>query len=88
MTRHALRGALLPVVTYLGPATAFIMGGSLVMEQIYNIPGLGQEFVKSAFNRDYSLAMGMVLFYGTILVLANLVVDIAYGFLDPRIQYD
>lgn len=86
--RHALRGAVLPVVTYLGPATAFIMGGSLVMEQIFNIPGLGQEFVKSAFNRDYSLAMGMVLFYGTILVFANLVVDVLYGFIDPRIQYD
>jgi oligopeptide transport system permease protein len=84
--RHALKGGLLPVVTYLGPALANILAGSLVVEQIFQVPGLGTEFIKSASNRDYMLVMGTVIVYGSLLVFMNLIVDLAYGFLDPRIR--
>ncbi|MHC5019720.1 MAG: ABC transporter permease [Planctomycetota bacterium] len=84
--RHALKGGLLPVVTYLGPALANILAGSLVVEQIFQVPGLGTEFIKSASNRDYMLVMGTVIVYGSMLVTMNLVVDLTYGFLDPRIR--
>jgi oligopeptide transport system permease protein len=87
IVRHTLKGALLPVVTFLGPAIAQLLTGSLVVEMIFNVPGLGVEFVQSALNRDYSLAMGLVVFFGTLLILFNLVVDVAYGFLDPRIRH-
>jgi len=87
IVRHTLKGALLPVVTFLGPAMAQLLTGSLVVEMIFNVPGLGLEFVQSALNRDYSLAMGLVVLFGTLLILFNLVVDIAYGFLDPRIRH-
>lgn len=87
VVRHALRGAMLPVVSFLGPAIAAMLTGSLVVEQIFGIPGIGLEFVKSALNRDYTLVMGTVILYGILLVLANLVVDILYGVLDPRIRY-
>jgi oligopeptide transport system permease protein len=86
--RHALRGALLPVVSFLGPAVAFIITGSLVVETIFQIPGLGRQFTQSALNRDYGLTQGLVVFIGALLVFFNLLVDIAYGFLDPRIRYD
>jgi oligopeptide transport system permease protein len=85
--RHALRGAMLPVVSFMGPAVAQILTGSLVVEQIFQIPGIGQEFVNSALNRDYTLVMGTVILYGILLVFFNLIVDILYGFLDPRIRY-
>jgi oligopeptide transport system permease protein len=85
--RHALKGALLPVVTYLGPTTAGILTGSVVVEQIFNIPGIGRFFVLGALNRDYTLVMGMVVLFGTLLVIANLIVDLIYGALDPRIRY-
>ncbi|MEZ6187446.1 MAG: ABC transporter permease [Planctomycetota bacterium] len=85
--RHALRGALLPVVSFLGPAVAQILTGSLVVEQIFQIPGIGYEFVKSALNRDYTLVLGTVILFGVLLVLFNLLVDVLYGFLDPRIRY-
>jgi len=85
--RHTLKGALLPVVTFLGPAVAQLLTGSLVVETIFGVPGLGVEFVQSALNRDYELALGLVVFFGTILIVFNLVVDIAYGFLDPRIRH-
>jgi oligopeptide transport system permease protein len=88
VVRHALRGALLPVVSFLGPAIAFIITGSLVVESIFQIPGLGLQFTNSAINRDYGLTQGLVIFIGTLLILMNLAVDIAYGFLDPRIRYD
>ena len=88
VVRHALKGGILPVVSYLGPAIAGILTGSLVVERIFNIPGIGREFVESALSRDYFLILGVVVLDGTLLVVFNLLVDIAYGFLDPRIRYD
>ncbi|MGI5173795.1 ABC transporter permease subunit [Treponema sp. OMZ 840] len=85
--KHVLKGAMLPVVSYLGPAFAGIVTGSVVVEQIFLVPGLGNFFVKSALNRDYTLIMGTVIVYSLILVVMNLVVDIIYGLLDPRISY-
>jgi oligopeptide transport system permease protein len=85
--RHTLKGTLLPVVSFLGPAVAIMLTGSLVVERIFGVPGLGSEFVNSALNRDYSLAMGLVILFGTLLITFNLIVDIAYGFLDPRIRH-
>ncbi|MGE0711077.1 MAG: ABC transporter permease [Planctomycetota bacterium] len=87
VVRHALRGAMLPVVSFLGPAIAAMLTGSIVVEKIFFIPGIGSEFVQSAFNRDYTLAMGTVILYGALLVVMNLVVDVLYAFLDPRIRY-
>ena len=86
MLRHALRGGLLPVVSYLGPAIASVTTGSLVVERIFSIPGLGREFVESALSRDYTLVMGTVVVYGVMIVLCNLVTDIAYACLDPRVR--
>jgi oligopeptide transport system permease protein len=83
--RHALRLGFVPVVSFLGPATAAILTGSLVVEQVFQIPGLGFEFVKSAQNRDYTLVMGTVLAYGLCLVLCNLVADAVHRQLDPRV---
>jgi oligopeptide transport system permease protein len=85
---HALKGALLPVVSYLGPATAALLTGSVVVEEIFSIPGIGKHFVRSALNRDYNLVLGTIIFYSTILVGMNMVVDILYTFLDPRVSYD
>ena len=85
--KHVLKGAMLPIVSYLGPAFAGIVTGSVVVEQIFLVPGLGNFFVKSALNRDYTLIMGTVIVYSLILVVMNLVVDIIYGLLDPRISY-
>lgn len=84
--RHALKPTLLPVVSYLGPAIAGIITGSIVVEQIYGIPGLGRYFVQGALNRDYTLVMGVVIFYGVLIVLLNLLVDLLYGWLDPQIR--
>jgi oligopeptide transport system permease protein len=84
--RHALKIAILPVVSYLGPAMAATLTGSVVVERIFNVPGLGTFFVQSALNRDYTVAMGTVLFYSTLLMLFNLAVDITYTFLDPRVE--
>ncbi|MFH1920895.1 MAG: ABC transporter permease [Planctomycetota bacterium] len=86
--RHALKGALLPVVSFLGPAVAGILTGSLVVEKIFNIPGLGVHFVEAATQRDYTLAMGLVLVYTTLLYTMNLVVDVSYAFLDPRVKLE
>ncbi|MUT65095.1 ABC transporter permease [Paenibacillus sp. NEAU-GSW1] len=86
LLRHALRNAILPVVTYVGPMTANIITGSVVIEQIFGIGGLGKDFVGSITNRDYTLIMGVTLFYAVILMLARFVTDIAYGFVDPRIK--
>jgi oligopeptide transport system permease protein len=85
---HALPGALLPVVSYLGPATAYVLTGSLVIEQIFAIPGLGSHFVEAALQRDYTLAMGCVLLYTVILFTMNMLVDLSYSFLDPRVELD
>ncbi|MDR2258863.1 MAG: ABC transporter permease subunit [Treponema sp.] len=87
MVKHVLKGALLPVVSYLGPACAGIVTGSVVVESIFLVPGLGTFFVRSALNRDYTLIMGTIVVYSCILVAMNFIVDIIYGFLDPRISY-
>ncbi len=84
---HALRPALLPVLSYLGPAIAAILTGSVVIEEIFGIPGLGQQFVNAALNRDYTLVLGIVIFYAALIVALNLVVDVLYGVLDPRVRY-
>ncbi len=85
--RHALKPALLPVISFLGPATAAILTGSVVIEQIFGIPGLGRYFVQGALNRDYTLVMGVVVFYGVLIILFNFIVDLIYATLDPRIRY-
>ncbi|MCX7072459.1 MAG: ABC transporter permease subunit [Gammaproteobacteria bacterium] len=82
--RHALRPALLPVLSWLGPAAAGLMTGSVVVEQVFGIPGIGRYFVQGALNRDYTLVLGVVLFYGALVVTFNFLVDLAYGLLDPR----
>ncbi len=86
--RHALRAALLPVVSYLGPAVASIITGSIIIEQIFGIPGIGRYFVQAALNRDYTLVMGVTVFYGALIILFNLMVDLVYGLLDPKVRYD
>jgi oligopeptide transport system permease protein len=85
--RHALKPALLPVVSYLGPAIAAIITGSVVIEQIFGIPGLGRFFVLGALNRDYTLVLGVVVFYGALIVALNLIVDLLYAAIDPRVRY-
>jgi len=87
VVHHALKGALLPVVSFLGPASADILMGSLVIEQIFALPGLGNHFVEAAVQRDYPLAMGMVLVYTVLLLVMNTVVDLSYMYLDPRIKH-
>ena len=86
LLRHGLRPALLPIVSYLGPATAAVITGSVVIEEIFGLPGLGRYFVQAALNRDYFLVLGVVVFYGLLVVIANLLVDLCYGLLDPRVQ--
>ncbi|HEV8389473.1 MAG TPA: ABC transporter permease, partial [Dongiaceae bacterium] len=86
--RHALTGAMLPVIAYLGPATAITVTGSVVIEQIFGIPGIGRYFVEGASNRDYPLVMGVTILYGGIVILANIVTDVARGFLDPKVSYE
>ena len=86
--RHALKNALLPVVTYLGPMIAAIFTGSFVIESIFAIPGLGRHFVTSIYNRDYTVILGITVFYSALLVLMNFLVDLAYLWLDPRIKQE
>jgi oligopeptide transport system permease protein len=83
---HALKPALIPIVSYLGPATAGIITGSVVIEQIFGVPGLGRYFVQGALNRDYTLVMGVVVFYGVLIIVFNFLVDLAYRWLDPRVK--
>ena len=83
---HALKPAMLPVLSYMGPAIAAILTGSVVVEEIFGIPGLGQAFVRGALNRDYTLVLGIVIFYATLIVSLNLLVDILYGVIDPRVR--
>jgi oligopeptide transport system permease protein len=87
VTRHALRAALLPLVSYLGPAIAQLVTGSLIVEQIFGLPGIGRYFVLAAVDRDYTLVMGVVIFYAAFIILLNLVADILYAALDPRVSY-
>ncbi len=86
--RHALKGALLPVVTYLAPGLSGLLVGSLVVERIFNIPGMGRYLVEAALNRDYNLVLGMVLVYGTLVMGLNAVVDVLYRWLDPRVALE
>ena len=84
---HALKPAMIPLVSYLGPATAAVITGSLVVEQIFGLPGIGRHFIEGALNRDYTLVMGVVIFYGTMIIAFNLVVDVIYAWLDPKVRY-
>jgi oligopeptide transport system permease protein len=86
LMRHALPAALLPVVSYLGPATAAVLAGSLVVETIFGLPGLGRHLVQGALNRDYTLVMGMVIVYACLMIVLNLLADLVYAWLDPRIR--
>ncbi len=86
--KHALTGAMLPVIAYLGPATAITVTGSVVIEQIFGIPGIGRYFVEGASNRDYPLVMGVTILYGGVVILANIVTDVVRGFLDPKVSYE
>ncbi|MFT5139051.1 MAG: oligopeptide transport system permease protein [Lysobacterales bacterium] len=86
--KHALKPALLPVISFMGPATAGLITGSVVIERIYAIPGLGSYFVTGALNRDYTLVMGVVVFYGLLIILLNFMVDMLYAWLNPKIRYD
>jgi oligopeptide transport system permease protein len=86
--RHALRGGLLPVLAWLGPGIAGILTGSFIIETIFQIPGLGREFVNSAFNRDYTLVLGTVILYATLIVVCNLVVDVVQVWLNPRLKFE
>lgn len=84
---HALKPAMLPVLSYLGPAIAAILTGSVVVEEVFGIPGIGQLFVRGALNRDYTLVLGVVVFYAALIVALNLIVDILYAAIDPRVRY-
>jgi oligopeptide transport system permease protein len=86
LLRHALKPAFMPVLSYLGPAAAGIITGSVVIEQIFGIPGIGRYFVTAALNRDYTVVMGVVIFYGVLVILFNFIVDLFYGALDPRVR--
>jgi ABC-type dipeptide/oligopeptide/nickel transport system permease component len=86
--RHALKNSMIPVVTILGPLFAALVTGTFVTELMFGIPGMGKYFVTSITNRDYPVIMGTILLYAVFLVVANLIVDITYGYLDPRIRYD
>jgi len=87
-TARALKGGLLPVVSYLGPATAAVITGSVVIESIFDVPGIGRYFVTGALNRDYPVVMGVVIFYAVLIIILNLIVDLIYGFLDPRVKVE
>jgi len=87
LMRHALRGGLMPVVSFTGPALAFLLTGTVVVERLFALPGLGNYFIQASLNRDEPLIIGIVAFISITLLLMNLLVDIAYGYLDPRIRY-
>lgn len=88
LTRHTLRAALLPLVSYLGPACAGLITGSVVIETVFQLPGIGRNFVTSALQRDYPVVMGAVVLYASLIILFNLLADIAYGLLDPKVKYE
>ena len=87
VTRHALRGGLLPVISFSGPALAFLITGTVVVEKVFALPGLGNYFINACFNRDEPLIIGIVAFIAITVLVFNLLVDLAYGFIDPRIRY-
>ena len=86
LLRHALRPTLMPLVSYLGPALAGVLTGSIVIEQVFGLPGIGRFFITGALNRDYTLVMGLTLLYGALIILCNLLVDLCYAWLDPRVR--
>ncbi len=86
--RHALRPALLPVISFLGPATAGMISGSVVIERIFSVPGMGSYFIQGALNRDYTLVMGIVIVYGVLILVLNFLVDLIYAWLNPKVRYD
>jgi oligopeptide transport system permease protein len=88
LLRHALRGGIIPVVSFTGPALAALLAGTVVVEKVFALPGLGDIFIKAVLNRDEPLVLGIVAFLSILIMLFNLVVDISYGFLDPRIRYE
>ncbi len=87
IVRHTLRAALLPLVSYLGPALAGLMTGSLIVEQVFQLPGIGRQFVIGALQRDYTVVMGVVILYASLIMLMNLIADLLYGVLDPKVKY-
>jgi oligopeptide transport system permease protein len=88
IVKHAMRGAMLPIVSYAGPAAASLLTGSVIVETIFSIPGVGREFVLGALNRDYTLVMGTVVLIAVFTILFNLIVDVLYAVVDPRVRYD
>ncbi|TCU17112.1 ABC transporter permease subunit [Rhizobium sullae] len=84
--RHALKPAMMPVVSYLGPAASYLLTGSLVVESVFGLPGIGRYFINAALNRDYGMVLGTVIFYMVLIVFLNLLVDIAYAWLDPKVR--
>jgi oligopeptide transport system permease protein len=86
--KHALRGAMLPIIAYLGPATAVTITGSIAIEQIFQVPGIGRYFITAAADRDYPLVMGITLFYGAVVILGNMFSDIARSLIDPKVSYE
>ena len=87
LARHAIKPALLPVVSYLGPGLSYLLTGSLVVEQVFSLPGIGKYFINAALNRDYGLVLGTVVLYMVIILVLNLIVDLAYAWLDPKVRY-
>jgi oligopeptide transport system permease protein len=86
LLKHALKNAFLPVLSFLGPATALAMTGSFIVEKVFNVPGMGQHFVNAVLNKDLFLIMGVVLIFATLLIVFNLAVDVLYRWVDPRIE--
>jgi oligopeptide transport system permease protein len=87
LIHHALRGGLLPVLSFSGPALAFLLTGTVVVERIFALPGIGNYFINANLNRDEPLIIGIVAFISIVILAFNLLVDIAYGFVDPRVRY-
>ncbi|WP_297735524.1 ABC transporter permease [uncultured Maricaulis sp.] len=88
IVRHALRSAILPLVSYLGPASAAVISGSLVIERVFQLPGIGKHFVDAALQRDYTVVMGVVIVYATLIIVLNLLADLLYGVLNPKVKYE
>lgn len=88
IAKHAMKNAITPVVTYLGPLVASLLTGSFVVEKLFSIPGMGRYYVTGISDRDYSVTLGMTLFFGLFVVIANIIVDILYALIDPRVKMD
>jgi oligopeptide transport system permease protein len=86
--KHALRSAILPLISYLGPASAALLTGSIVIEQVFQLPGIGRQFVQAALQRDYTVVMGVVILYATLIIVLNLIADLLYAVLNPKVKYD